>query len=87
MPSEDQPGCRGLVNIAQVILQKLVLNGANSEVVFCAHDEEMNTAVVHTVPAVDRYIHVLMREEKEGRKKQARSNKQQSKATQHTQGS
>ena len=33
------------------------------------------------------YIHVLMRDEKEGRKKQARSNKQQGKATQHTQGS
>ena len=29
----------------------------------------------------------LMRDEKEGRKKQARSNKQQGKATQHTQGS
>ena len=33
------------------------------------------------------YIHVLMRDEKEGRKKQARSNKQQGKATQHTEGS
>ena len=32
-------------------------------------------------------LHVLMRDEKEGRKKQARSNKQQDKATQHTQGS
>ena len=32
-------------------------------------------------------IHVSMRDEKEGRKKQARSNKQQGKATQHTQGS
>ena len=32
-------------------------------------------------------IHVLMRDEKEGRKKEARSNKQQDKATQHTQGS
>ena len=32
-------------------------------------------------------LHVLMRDEKEGRKKQARSNKQQGKATQHTQGS
>ena len=29
-------------------------------------------------------VHVLMRDEKEGRKKQARSNKQQGKATQHT---
>ena len=28
----------------------------------------------------------LMRDEKEGRKKQTRSNKQQGKATQHTQG-
>ena len=31
-------------------------------------------------------IHVLMRDEKEGRKKQTKSNKQQGKATQHTQG-
>ena len=31
------------------------------------------------------FIYVLMRDEKEGRKKQARSNKQQGKATQHTQ--
>ena len=30
-------------------------------------------------------IHALMRDEKEGKKKQARSNKQQGKATQHTQ--
>ena len=30
-------------------------------------------------------VHVLMRDEKEGRKKYARSNKQQGKATQHTQ--
>ena len=34
-----------------------------------------------------RDVHVLMRDEKEGIKKQARSNKQQGKATQHTQGS
>ena len=33
------------------------------------------------------YIHALMRDEKKGRKKKARSNKQQGKATQHTQGS
>ena len=33
------------------------------------------------------HIHVLIRDEKEGRNKQARSNKQQGKATQHTQGS
>ena len=33
------------------------------------------------------YVHVLMRDEKEGRKKQARLNKQRGKAIQHTQGS
>ena len=32
------------------------------------------------------YMYII-RDEKEGRKKQARSNKQQGKATQHTQGS
>ena len=44
---------------------------------------------VRELPGLQRcmYIHVLMRDEKEGRKKQARSNKQQGKATQHTQGS
>ena len=31
------------------------------------------------------YVHDLMRDEKDGRKKQARLNKQQGKATQHTQ--
>ena len=31
-------------------------------------------------------IHMLMRDEKKGKKKQARSYKQQGKATQHTQG-
>ena len=33
------------------------------------------------------HVHILMRDEKEGGKKQVRSNKQQGKATQHTQGS
>ena len=33
------------------------------------------------------HVCVLMRDEKEGRKKQTRSTKQQGKATQHTQGS
>ena len=32
------------------------------------------------------HVHVLMTDEKEGRKKHARSNKQEDKATQHTQG-
>ena len=41
----------------------------------------------HTVHTMCLFIHVLMRDEKEGRKKQARSNKQQGKAPQHTQGS
>ena len=35
-------------------------------------------------PIIYNYTHVLMRNEKEERKKQARSNKQQGKATQHT---
>ena len=64
--------------------------------------ESLSQLLVHSSPAGDirimynyMYIHVhvcvfcflLMRDEKEGRKKQARSNKQQDKATQHTQGS
>ena len=40
---------------------------------------------MHTVMHVD--VHVLMRDEKEGKKKQAMSNKQQGKATQDVQGS
>ena len=42
---------------------------------------------VHVLYIVYKYVHVLMRDEKEGRKNQARSNKRQYKATQHTQGS
>ena len=40
-----------------------------------------------TKPKMKYIVHVFMRDEKEGRKKQAKSNKQQGKATQHTQGS
>ena len=39
----------------------------------------------HNTTQGSTYSHVLMRDEKVGRKKQARSNKQKSKATQHTQ--
>ena len=42
----------------------------------------MNIVICGTI-----YMHVLMRDEKEERKKQARLNKQRGKATQHTQGS
>ena len=38
---------------------------------------------IYSVYAQENIIHVLMRDENEGRKKQARSNKQQGKATQH----
>ena len=52
------------------------------------------TTIIHTCiygtctvgrysPVCTMYIHVLMRDEKEGRKKQARSNKQLGKATQY----
>ena len=55
------------------------------------HNEESLRCVSLVNQATYMYIyihvHVLMRDEKEGRKKQARSNKQQGKATQHTQGS
>ena len=44
----------------------------------------LSVNIAHT--QVHVYMHVLMRDEKEERKKQARSNKQ-TKATQHTQGS
>ena len=43
-----------------------------------------NCEVMHSLNCV---LHLYMRDEKEGRKKQARSNKQQGKAAQHTQGS
>ena len=50
--------------------------------------EGKKTPKAVTVPKKNELpIHVLMRDEKEGRKKQARSNKQQGKATQHTKGS
>ena len=54
------------------------------------HDEP--DYLLRNAPFKYMYVHVLMRDEKEGRNKkerskQARSNKQQGKATQHTQGS
>ena len=51
-----------------------------------AYNTEQNQAFLQEDILCIIYI-VLMRDEKEGRKKQARSNKQQGKATQHTQGS
>ena len=52
------------------------------------HAHYTSTTLIHTplYKYVHKYIHVLKRDEKEGRKKEARSNKQ-GKATQHTQGS
>ena len=44
-------------------------------------------SIIITIKLNVHVTHVLMRDEKEGRKKQAKSNKQQGKATQHTQGS
>ena len=44
-----------------------------------------NTLSLHVYIHVDVHVHVVMRDEKEGRKKQARSNKQQGKPIQHTQ--
>ena len=53
-----------------------------------ANNDELSRMSKVCLPmySLSMYIHVLMRDEKEGRKKQARSNKQQGKATQHTQG-
>ena len=48
--SQHKPWCLGSVSGPEVILQEMVLNGAIGEVVFCAHDEEVNTTIVHTVP-------------------------------------
>ena len=47
------------------------------------HSTECNIATTMSCILVD----VLMRDEKEGRKKEERSNKSQGKETQHTQGS
>ena len=48
----------------------------------------MSTSVdIYIVLGRTKDVHVLMGDEKEQRKKQARSKKQQGKATQHTQGS
>ena len=66
----------------------------------CMHMLHVRCIIIYThgniCPFIKRFgfeLHVLirdeilMRDEKEGRKKQARSNKRQGKATQHTQGS
>ena len=48
-------------------------------------DSTINLMLTQCLYRIQMYV--LMRDEKEGRNKQARSNKQQGKATQHTQGS
>ena len=50
-------------------------------------EDGMRTLFIYMYMYMYMYIYMLMRDEKDGRKKQARSNKQQGKATQHTQGS
>ena len=48
----------------------------------------LKCSIICIIIYVSGHVHVLMRDEKELRKKQTRSNKQQEgKATQHTQGS
>ena len=93
-------------HVCQLTCAELVIEAIVEETEFwlyctfvhCSHQYPST----HTIHTVHRYIHiiyrymyvrVLMRDEKEGRRKeegsrkQARSNKQQGKATQHTQGS
>ena len=54
---------------------------------YTVHVHEWGLRTVVCTTRMDINVHGLMRDEKEGRNKQARSNKQQGKATQHTQGS
>ena len=51
----------------------------------CTHIHTHKCTHTNTCRQAHTQMHVFMRNEKEGRKKQARSNKQQGKATQHTQ--
>ena len=62
--------------------------GDNAIAYYAKHTAQIEVRIVDGWMCVlDHFVHVLMRDEKEGRKKQARSNKKQGKATQHTQGS
>ena len=67
----------------------LLLISTDKEKFFALQEVQQRIVEVHVHVHVHVHactcIHVLMRDEKEGRKKQARSNKQKGKATQHTQ--
>ena len=66
-----------------------VLCAAGAVCLICGHEAQSIATQLYSGHRLEVIftIHVVMRDEKEGRKKQARSNKQQGKATQHTQGS
>ena len=79
------------IAIAQTIIRAqctLCVHVNIAATAYCHNDKILYSCIDKCMSVtITLYIHVLMRDEKEGRKKQARSNKQQGKATQHTQGS
>ena len=48
--SEDEPGCDGAIHSPKLSLQELVLSGAYCEVVFRAHHNKVDTAIVKAIP-------------------------------------
>ena len=50
MSGEDEPGCDGAIHSPKLSLQELVLRGAHCEVVFRAHHNKVDTAIVKAIP-------------------------------------
>ena len=49
------PGGEGAVDILQVLFHPLILSGALSKVMFCAHHDEMHTGIIKAVPNDTKY--------------------------------
>ena len=50
MTGKDQPWRCLSVHLTQTLLEEVVLTGVDSEVMFCAHEEEVNRTIGEVVP-------------------------------------
>ena len=64
MSGEDKPGCDRAIHGPKLSLQELVLSGALSEVVLCAHYNKVDTAKVKAIPESRRAVREGGREER-----------------------
>ena len=86
LDSHTHPGQGILIELLLTMLLVMVFLHTTMERSECRPVAPVVIGLALTAAVISRYmyIHVLMRDEKEERRKQARSNKQQGKATQHT---